>query len=102
MRRVEEDKFAFANNLEEIINKLEDAHFHCRLHSFKSYTIDKKLICMLLPVLDHIVNKFSSDVFFRDLKYKIEKDLNVRIHYSSICGRSSKQFQLDNQVLHIL
>ena len=39
---------------------------------------------MLLPVLDHIVNKFSSDVFFRDLKYKIEKDLNVRIHYSSV------------------
>ena len=84
MRRVEEDKFAFANNLEEIINKLEDAHFHCRLHPFKSFTIDKKLICMLLPVLDHIVNKFSSDVFFRDLKYKIEKDLNVRIHYSSL------------------
>ena len=57
MRRVEEDKFAFANNLEEIINNLEDAHFHCRLHPFKSFT------CMLLPVLDHIVNKFSSDVF---------------------------------------
>ena len=39
---------------------------------------------MLLPVLDHIVNKFSSDVFFRDLNYKIEKDLNVRTHYSSV------------------
>ena len=39
---------------------------------------------MLLPILDHIVNKISSDVFFRELKYKIETDLNVRVHYPSV------------------
>ena len=83
MGMYDEDKIAFAYNSESIIDKLEDENINCKLHTFKSYKVDKKVICMLLPVLDYIVNRISSDEFFKKLKYQLEKDLNVRVHYSS-------------------
>ena len=80
----DKNTLAFDKNLEEVINKLKEDNYNCRYHPYDPYLIAEELICMLLPVLDHIVNKLSSDVFFRDLKYKIETDLNVRVQNSSV------------------
>ena len=80
----DKDTFYFLKNLEEIINKLKDDNYNCRYHHFDTYSIDEKLIYMLLPVLDYIVRKLYSDSFFSDLKYKLELDLEVRVHHSSV------------------
>ena len=71
---------AFKNNLEEIIIKLTEDKYNCRFHNLDCGIIDE-LIYMLLPILDHIVNKISSDVFFVNLKYDLESHLNIEIHY---------------------
>ena len=80
----DKNTLAFVKNFKEIINKLKDDNYNCRYHSFITYLIEEELICMLLPILDDIVNKISSNLFFRGLKKEIEEDLNVRIHYSSV------------------
>ena len=76
--------FAFYKNLEGVINKLEDDNYFCRYHPYDPYLIEEELIYMFLPILDHIVNRIYSNLFFSELKEEIEEDLNVRIHYSSM------------------
>ena len=39
---------------------------------------------MILPIVDHIVKKISSNKYFSDLKQQIEDDLNIRVHYPSV------------------
>ena len=80
----DENTFAFFKILKDVINKLEDDNYFCRYRHYNPYLIEAKLFFMLLPILDNIVNKISSNLYFRKLKEKIEEDLNVRIHYSSM------------------
>ena len=74
----------FYKILEQIINKLEDDNYFCRYYYYEPYLVDEELIFMLLPILDHIVNRISCNLFFRKLKEEIEEDLNVRMEYSSV------------------
>ena len=80
------DKNALASYkiLGQIINKLKDDNYFCRYYHYEPYLVDEELIFMLLPILDHIVNRISSNLFFRKLKEEIEEDLNVRTEYSSV------------------
>lgn len=79
------DGNAFVKNLEEILNKLEDDNYKCKFHYFNAYRLmEEEVIFMLLPILDHMVNKISSDKFLMNLKDHLESDLEVIVKYSSV------------------
>ena len=80
----DKNSLAFYKILEHIINKLADDNYLCRYYHYEPYLVDEELIFMLLPILDNIVNRISSNLFFRKLKEEIEEDLNVIIHYPSV------------------
>ena len=80
------DAIGFINILEGILNKLEDDNFQFTLYYFNAFKLmqEEEIFFMLLPILDHIINKISSDQFFENLKYHIEEDLEVIVKYSSV------------------
>ena len=80
----DENTLVFYKILEDVTNKLEDDNYFCRYRHYNPCLIEAELFFMLLPILDNIVNKISSNLFFRKLKERIEEDLNVRINYSSV------------------
>ena len=95
--------FSFYKIMGNVINKLKDKKYFCRYYKCDFALLDEQeVIFMFLVILDYIVRKISSDSYFKDLKQQIEQ-LRIKCQSSlPRCERSSKQFQLDNQVLHFL
>ena len=72
-------------SLENVINKLKDEKYLCKYYNCNYVSLDEKeLVYMFLVILDYIVNKISSNEYFKDLKHQIETDLNVRVHHPSV------------------
>ena len=77
--------YPLQKNLGNVINKLKDKNYFCRYYNCDYASLDEKeVVYMFLVILDYIVKKVSSDIYFRKLKEEIEKDLNVRIFYPSV------------------
>ena len=72
-------------NLVNVINKLKDEKYYCQYYNCNYVSLDEKeVVYMFLIVLDYIVKKISSDSYFRKLTEKIQEDLNIRVHNSSM------------------
>ena len=74
-------------NIINVINKLENKNYICKYYvcnyiSFDVY--DRESVYMFLVILDYILKKFSSNIYFKKLKEEIEEKLNVRIYYPSV------------------
>ena len=71
--------------LGNVINKLKDEKYFCKYYNCDYVSLDEQeVIYMFLAILDYIVRKISSNIYFKDLKNLIEEDLNVRVHYPSV------------------
>ena len=73
--------YPFYKNLVNVINKLKDEKYFCKYYNCDYVSLDdKEVIYMFLVILDYIVRKISSNIYFRKLKEEIEEDLNIRIN----------------------
>ena len=68
-----------------VINKLKDEKYFCNYYKCDYVSLDEQeVVYMFLVILDYIVRKVSSDRYFITLKTRIEEDLNIIVHYSSV------------------
>ena len=71
--------------LGNVINKLKDEKYFCNYYKCDYVSLDEQeVVYMFLVILDYIVRKVSSDRYFITLKTRIEEDLNIIVHYSSV------------------
>ena len=83
--KLTKDENAFNKIIENVINKPQDDNYFCKYYYCDFGLIEGvKKIYMLLTILDHIVNKISSNKFFRSLKEELEEELKLRVHYPSV------------------
>ena len=68
------------HNLEEILDKLKDSNYNCRLKEIRiEHWIDDEIIFMIFPLLDYIYKKLFKDAFIANLLYDIRDYLNIEI-----------------------